>query len=44
MFFVSESSPVNIWFDKHNGYFMMDGEMTTTYVQNSEIDYSDIDV
>ena len=44
MFFVSDDSPIAIWFEKHNAYFEMDGETTATYVENSGIDFSDIEV
>ena len=43
-FFVSESSHVYDWFEANEKYFEQGGAPTITYVQNSHIDYREIDV
>mmetsp|Transcript_25821 Transcript_25821/g.34531 ORF Transcript_25821/g.34531 Transcript_25821/m.34531 type:complete len:103 (+) Transcript_25821:362-670(+) len=42
MYFVSESSDIKHFFEADEQYFKAGGEMTTTYVQNGELEYSEI--
>ena len=43
MYFVSESSDIKRFMEADEKYFKAGGEMTTTYVQNGELDYSMIE-
>lgn len=40
MYFVSDSSDIKRFMEADEKYFKAGGEMTMTYVQNSDLDYS----
>ena len=43
MYFVSDTSEIKHFLETDEKYFKAGGEITTTYVQNSELDYSSLE-
>ena len=43
MYFVSDSSEIKRFFDAEEKYFKAGGELTTTYVENGELNYNELD-
>ena len=43
MYFVSDSSEIKRFFEAEEKYFKAGGELTTTYVDNGELNYNEID-
>ena len=42
MYFVSDSSEIKRFFEAEEKYFKAGGELTTTYVDNGELNYNEL--